>query len=69
MPVREEAMTAEQFERARRRLDLSVDEFADALGISRRQVFRYSPEAKGGQPVPPPVAKLIKMYLKFGVPK
>jgi len=68
MAVREPAMSAEQFERAVKKLGHTVYSCADDLGISTRQAHRYADPSKKGQPVPATVAKLLQMYIKHGIP-
>jgi hypothetical protein len=60
-------MTTNQYLQALRRLKLLPhgNETAKVLGLSHRQVQRLA----AGSPIPGPVAKLLQMYLKFGVPE
>lgn len=66
MPARDQAMSARQFNLALKKLDLNFSQAAPILGLSLRQVFRYSNDA---QPVPLPVAKLVEMLVTHGIPK
>jgi hypothetical protein len=63
MPKDLDAMTAEEFDRALKRLGLSVYAARVPLGVSLRQAQRYS---SGDTPIPATVALLLRMYLKHG---
>jgi hypothetical protein len=58
---------AKKFREALDRLGLTVasQRTEQALGISIRQSQRL---AVGEQPVPPPLDRLLKMYIKHGLP-
>lgn len=66
MPKRDQAMTAGQYNAALRRLDLTPYAAAKVLGISLRQSHRYAADET---PVPPVVAKLVRAYVKHGMPE
>jgi hypothetical protein len=61
-------MTTEQYLRALKRLGLTTASKATAaiLGLSIRQLIRIS---NGDSPVPEPVAKLLAMLQRHGIPK
>lgn len=61
------AASAKKFRAILDELDLGVasQRTADALGLGIRQSQRL---AAGEQPVPPPLERLLKMYLKHGLP-
>lgn len=65
MPKRDQAMTTKQFLAALRMLELTPYAAAEPLGISLRQAHRYA----AGAPVPPTVAKLLRLYLEHGLPE
>lgn len=65
MPDREEAMTARQFRAWLKNEKLTAYSAAPILGISRQMAYRYA--AHGG--VPAPIAKLIYMLTRHGIPK
>jgi transcriptional regulator with XRE-family HTH domain len=56
-------MTPTQYIRLRKQLGLSNYALAPALGVSLRQAQRYE---SGGAPIPETVAKLLKLYAKYG---
>jgi hypothetical protein len=60
-------MSAQTFQRTLKKLGLGVasQRTAAALGVGIRQCQRL---AAGEQPVPPPLERLLKMYLKHGLP-
>lgn len=60
-------MTKKQYLAALKRLQLTPagQRTADVLGLSLRQCQRIS---AGKSPVPDPVAKLLAMYLQYGLP-
>ena len=60
-------MSAKQFLAILEKLGLTVasQRTAAAFGVSIRQCQRL---AIGEQPVPPPLERLLKMYLKHGLP-
>lgn len=58
-------MSADQFNRAVKKLGLTTYSCGDHLGISLSASHRY---ARGEVPVPKTLAKLIRAYLKFGLP-
>jgi DNA-binding transcriptional regulator YiaG len=60
-----DTMTAAEFSRLLRQLDLSVYASRVALGVSLRQAQRY---AAGETEIPAPVAKLLRMYARHGLP-
>jgi hypothetical protein len=61
------AVNKNQYLSTLKRLDLPVSGKATliALGISKRQALRY---AAGDSEVHPAVERLLKMYVKFGIP-
>lgn len=59
-------MTAAQFTRAIERLGLTRYNAGARLGLSRGQVYRISADRS---PVPAPVALLLAMYLRHGLPE
>jgi hypothetical protein len=61
-----EPMTTRQYLRALKQLGLTVagKATAEVLGLSLRQCQRM---AAGEAPIPGPVEKLIKLYLKHGI--
>lgn len=61
-------MTVEQYLKALRRLRLTPagKPTAQALGLSIRQLMRIS---SGESKVPEPVAILLRMYLRHGLPE
>jgi hypothetical protein len=63
----EKRMSERQFVAALKKLGLGVasQRTAKALGVGIRQCQRL---AVGEQPVPPPVERLLKMYLNHGLP-
>jgi hypothetical protein len=63
----EKKMSERQFVAALKKLGLGVasQRTAAALGVGIRQCQRL---AVGEQPVPPPVERLLKMYLQHGLP-
>lgn len=66
MPARDEAMTKETFVKVLKKLGHTPYSSHDDLGLSLRQAMRY---AAGDQPIPGPVAKLLDMYQRHGIPK
>lgn len=60
-------MTMKQYHAALKKLGLTPSGKATegALGLSLRQCQRL---ASGDSPVPPTVALLLKMYLRYGIP-
>jgi DNA-binding transcriptional regulator YiaG len=58
----DKTMNPAEFKRACARLRLSVSASRHALGLSLRQVQRYS---SGEQEIPAPVAKLLRLALKL----
>ena len=58
------SMTATQYRTALNKLDLSIVGAAPVLGISRRQSQRIAAE---DSPVPAPLAKLLKLMIKYKV--
>lgn len=65
-------MTGKDLRKIRRDLGLSVRDFGHALGYSGTdntisvQIRRYE---LGTRPIPPWIAKLAKMYHRFGIPE
>jgi len=62
-PAPKDAMTAGQYRRALKALDLSIVGAGAVLGIRRRQSQRY---AHGDAEVPQPLAKLLRLALREG---
>jgi hypothetical protein len=58
-------MTMTQYRKALERLELSIVGAGPVLGITRRQSQRI---AAGDCPVPKPIAKLLELLLKHGIP-
>ena len=52
-------MTPDQLQATRETLDLSIEAMGDALGVSRRTIFRY---LAGDRPIPP-MAELLCAHL------
>lgn len=65
MPQREGAMTARQFNAWLRSTGLTAYAAAPILGISKQMAYRYASD--GG--VPAPIAKLIFMFERHGIPR
>ena len=61
-----DTMTSEEFARALKKLGLSVYAARVPLGVSLRQAQRYS---SGESAIPPTVARLLRMYLRHGIPE
>jgi transcriptional regulator with XRE-family HTH domain len=57
-------MTKTEFKRALKALGLSVVGSRHALGVSKRATQRY---ASGEQDIPPPVAKLLRLALRYKI--
>lgn len=57
-------MTADQYRAALKRLAISQRKAAQYLGIDERTSRRY---AESG--APEPIARLLAMYVKYGIPK
>lgn len=66
MPVRQEAMTAENYREWLEHAHLTAYAAAPILGISRGQSHKY---ARGEQPISATVAKLIYMLRRHGIPR
>jgi len=58
-------MTPHQFNAAVAKLGLSVYAVCTVLGVSRNQAYRYS---SGRAVVPVPIARLLTMLVRYGVP-
>jgi hypothetical protein len=59
-------MSADEYTRALEKMGWTPYAAALPLGISLRQSHRY---ASGNQPVKPAVARLLRMYLRHGLPE
>lgn len=58
-------MTKTQFREALERLGLTQGQAAEALGLTIRTINGYA----NGEPIPATVARLLAMYLRYGLPK
>jgi len=65
MTTKFNTMTAAQFNTALARLDLTPYAAAELLGVSRSTTHRF---ARGEATVSVPVALLLAMYLRHGIP-
>ena len=61
-----QTMTGSEFATLREKLGLSMAQVALALGIERRSAYRYE---DGDRPIPDSIARLLRMYVKHGIPK
>jgi hypothetical protein len=64
MTKEDTTMTARQYRKAVEELGISVYASARVLGVSLRQAQRF---AAGETPVPRPVAKLLRLMVRFKV--
>jgi DNA-binding transcriptional regulator YiaG len=64
--TKEISMTADQYQRIRKRLGFSNYVFHRLIGVSLRQAQRYE---SGETDVDQPVARLMLMFDRHGVPK
>jgi predicted XRE-type DNA-binding protein len=65
MGTRAEAMTAKQFQAWLDSRGMTAYQAAPILGVTRQMAYRYA--ANGG--VPMPIAKLIDMLDRHGIPR
>jgi len=59
------SMTKDEYKRLRKRTGLSNYAIAPKIGVSLRAAQRYE---SGEQDIPETVAKLLRMFVKFGIP-
>ena len=59
-------MTATEYKTAREQIGLSNYALAPKLGLHRRTAQRYESEE---MPIPEPVARLLRMFVRYGIPK